>query len=74
LLIAYIFFFLADAIFRHISRTYSGTSVADPDEDPAFYLNADPGSGEPNQCGSGSPGLSSQKVEFLHEKYTLSGL
>jgi hypothetical protein len=34
------FVFLA-AIFRLIYRTYSGTSVVDPDADPAFYLNAD---------------------------------
>jgi hypothetical protein len=48
--------------------------IADPDADPAFYLNADPDPGPGSQTTTDldpahtSP---SQKIEFLHEKYTL---
>ncbi len=45
---------------------------ADPVPDLAFYLNADPDPGsqtnaDPDPCQT----LPSQRIEFLHEKYTL---
>jgi hypothetical protein len=46
---------------------------ADPDMDPAFYLNADPNPEcQTNADPAPAPGrkLKSQKDEFLHEKYT----